>query len=433
MDFAARRREDDVSGCRRLAGGSSRTVPVKTNKTATTQRPTANTPTPPPPAKKSTAKMSTVKTSTAASRRTESTSGPDRLLREYAAKRDFDKTAEPAPTGGGRPMARGNRFVVQRHRARRLHYDLRLEMDGVLSAGRYRRADARPASGGWRCTSRTIRSSTSTSKASSRRASTAAATSSCGTGARGSWPEADDPREAVEEGELHFDLYGEKLRGRFAIVRRGERRRQGRSGCSLHKHDEDAVDGLGPRGAPAVGEVGVDQRRGGGRSRRRWDPRHRRRRRPPSVRRHRRRARRRSTPAGTRRAPGLGGGSCGSRTSTRCCSRPTGRPAVTKRDLVRYYAQIAPAMLPYLVDRPVNLNRYPDGVGDEGLLAKAAARHMRPTGCGGGATPRPVRARPRSTWSSTAGDARLGGQLRRARAAPVDVDGSPTRTNRPGR
>src|SRR5437763_2395951 len=43
--------------------------------------------------------------------------------------RDFDKTAEPS---GANRVEPGRHFVVQRHRARRLHYDLRLELDGVL-------------------------------------------------------------------------------------------------------------------------------------------------------------------------------------------------------------------------------------------------------------------------------------------------------------
>jgi bifunctional non-homologous end joining protein LigD len=55
-------------------------------------------------------------------------------LDEYRRKRDFSKTPEPAPAvragaGGG---TRGGRFVVQRHRATRLHYDFRLEVDGAL-------------------------------------------------------------------------------------------------------------------------------------------------------------------------------------------------------------------------------------------------------------------------------------------------------------
>ena len=48
---------------------------------------------------------------------------------------------------------------------------------------------------------------------------------------------------------------------------------------------------------------------------------------------------------------------------------------VTKRDLVRYYAQIAPHLLPYLWDRPVNLQRFPDGVGRPGFWQKQLPEH----------------------------------------------------------
>src|SRR3982751_477785 len=53
------------------------------------------------------------------------------LLQEYAAKRSFGATPEPAP-GAAAPAAGPLLFVVQRHAARRLHYDLRLQCDGVL-------------------------------------------------------------------------------------------------------------------------------------------------------------------------------------------------------------------------------------------------------------------------------------------------------------
>jgi bifunctional non-homologous end joining protein LigD len=52
-----------------------------------------------------------------------------------------------------------------------------------------------------------------------------------------------------------------------------------------------------------------------------------------------------------------------------------GEGPVTKRDLVRYYAEIAPSMLPYLWDRPVNLHRYPDGVERPGFWHKEVPSH----------------------------------------------------------
>ncbi|MBV9803603.1 MAG: hypothetical protein JO130_10450, partial [Solirubrobacterales bacterium] len=53
-------------------------------------------------------------------------------LGSYRAKRDFETTSEPA--GQARADADGRRFVIQEHHATRLHWDLRLEHDGVLAS-----------------------------------------------------------------------------------------------------------------------------------------------------------------------------------------------------------------------------------------------------------------------------------------------------------
>jgi DNA ligase D-like protein (predicted 3'-phosphoesterase) len=52
-------------------------------------------------------------------------------LEEYQKKRDFQKTNEPS---GGERGSNGNTYVIQKHQATHLHYDLRLEMEGVLKS-----------------------------------------------------------------------------------------------------------------------------------------------------------------------------------------------------------------------------------------------------------------------------------------------------------
>ncbi|HDS00661.1 MAG TPA: DNA ligase [candidate division Zixibacteria bacterium] len=54
------------------------------------------------------------------------------FLKEYHKKRDFDRTAEPF--GGDRRKSDGRIFVIQKHDASSLHYDFRLEIEGVLKS-----------------------------------------------------------------------------------------------------------------------------------------------------------------------------------------------------------------------------------------------------------------------------------------------------------
>src|SRR5215218_5291464 len=153
-------------------------------------------------------------------------SPPAEKLASYRRKRDFSRTAEPIGNPAGDPAApAARRFVVQRHRARRLHYDVRFEIDGVLVSwavpkGPTQDPAARHAA--FHVEDHPIEYIDFEG---------VIPAGEYGGGDvivwdAGTWePDhgraAPDPRRAVAGGELHFDLFGEKLRGRFVLVRTG--------------------------------------------------------------------------------------------------------------------------------------------------------------------------------------------------------------------
>ena len=117
-----------------------------------------------------------------------------KALATYRQKRDFSKTAEPS---GQKKVAASNRlrFVIQKHDARRLHYDLRLELGRRFQVlGRDPRPFATiPPTSGWPWKWKIIRSTTATSRARFLRANTAVEQCSFGTGAIGTPEGAKSP------------------------------------------------------------------------------------------------------------------------------------------------------------------------------------------------------------------------------------------------
>jgi bifunctional non-homologous end joining protein LigD len=169
-------------------------------------------------------------------------SSPHAKLKTYRAKRDFTATAEPS---GAQKVAKAPhlRFVIQKHAATRLHYDLRLELDGVFRS--------------WAVTK-----GPSLNPKDKRLAvevedhpldygdfEGTIPKGEYGGGTvmlwdRGFWaPQAKDPARALAKGELKFVLSGDRLKGGFVLVRMKRREGEKRSNWLLIKHrDEYAMD-----------------------------------------------------------------------------------------------------------------------------------------------------------------------------------------------
>ena len=311
---------------------------------------------------------------------------PAAKLAPYRAKRDFGVTSEPAGDGAAAPAGR---FVVQRHRATRLHYDLRLEVDGVLVSW------AVPKGPTLDPKARQLAVHVEDHPLEYYDFEGVIPRGEYGGGDVivwdwGTWSpvKTSDPAAAVEAGELHFDLAGEKLAGRFVLIRRDDRSGGGGGGGEqwllLHKADEHAQPGWDPEDHPRSVRSGRTNDEVAAAPAARWRSDL-----PPGQ------AEQRIPP---RAAPGweaptddelaaldalgaagrweVGGLEVKLTNLDKVLfpALPGGAP-VTKRDLVRHHAVLAPLMLPYLHDRPVNLHRYPNGADKPGFWHKEVPSH----------------------------------------------------------
>jgi bifunctional non-homologous end joining protein LigD len=304
-------------------------------------------------------------------------------LATYHRKRDFARTPEPA----GQPTPAPDdapRFVVQKHRARRLHYDFRLEIDGVLVSW------AVPKGPTLDPEVRRMAVRTEDHPIEYLHFEGVIPAGEYGGGDvivwdTGHWHprDDDDAAAALAAGDLHVDLFGERLRGRFVLVRRGD----GSAGpgkdewLMLHKHDEFAATGWDAKDHPTSvlsgrtsDEVSAD----------------------PEM------AWRSDLPADraaiTLRAPDPDPpsedelaaldefGKTGTwhifgrdlRVTNLDKELFPGRPGeepVTKRDFLRYAARIAPTVVPYLRGHALNMHRYPDGAAHQGFWHKQIPDH----------------------------------------------------------
>jgi bifunctional non-homologous end joining protein LigD len=246
-------------------------------------------------------------------------------LAEYKAKRDFRKTPEPGASPGmqhAKPI-----FVVQEHHATRLHYDFRLEADGVLKSWAVPKGPSLDPS--------------------QKRLAVHVEDHPLGyAGFHGDIPEgqygaghveiwdrgtydADVPgrtvTQGIDAGRLEFTLHGKRLRGRFALIR--IRSGQGRKENWLLIKMRDQFARAAAEGDGAA--------------------------RPKKARKAAAPAERKRTSKAPAKA-----------TLTHGDKVLFLDAGVTKAEVFDYYRRVAPRLLPYLRDRPVTLERLPDGVGE---------------------------------------------------------------------
>ena len=137
-------------------------------------------------------------------------------LATYLSKRDFTKTCEPPGKKAVKPT--GHSYLIQKHAASRLHYDFRLELDGVLKSGRSQRGQASiPATNVSQYTSKIIRSITDRSKGRIPQGQYGGGTVMLWD--HGTWEPLGDPERDLKRGNLTFRLHGKRLKGRWHLVR----------------------------------------------------------------------------------------------------------------------------------------------------------------------------------------------------------------------
>src|SRR5262252_4370940 len=142
-----------------------------------------------------------------------------RKLSLYQAKRDFTKTAEPSGKARIRP-AQYPRFVIQKHAATRLHYDLRLEVDGVFKSWAVTKGPSLSPR------DRRLAVEVEDHPLDYGDFEGTIPQGEYGGGTvqlwdRGYWEPLDDapPQEQLRKGELKFRLEGERLHGGWVLVR----------------------------------------------------------------------------------------------------------------------------------------------------------------------------------------------------------------------
>jgi bifunctional non-homologous end joining protein LigD len=168
-------------------------------------------------------------------------------LEEYSRKRKFSATPEPAPSVPAEPAERAPVFCVQRHDASRLHYDLRLEVNGVLVSWAVPKGPSMDPS------RKALAVHVEDHPLEYGTFEGSIPEGNYGSGSVMLWDygtyevlDGTDPKRQIERGDFKFALHGHKLQGAFAIVRMKPRpgtRTKQEEWLLIKKPDEHAIKG----------------------------------------------------------------------------------------------------------------------------------------------------------------------------------------------
>ena len=155
----------------------------------------------------------------------------------YRKKRKFGVTPEPR---GRKARGKGNRFVIQKHAATRLHYDLRLELDGVMKSWAVTRGPSLVPG------EKRLAVEVEDHPVEYNAFEGTIPKGEYGGGTvmiwdRGTWTPEEDPHRGLKKGHLDFSLDGEKLNGHWHLVRMHRRPGEKRNNWLLIKATDEAA------------------------------------------------------------------------------------------------------------------------------------------------------------------------------------------------
>jgi bifunctional non-homologous end joining protein LigD len=292
-------------------------------------------------------------------------------LSEYQRKRHFNRTAEPK---GKHASKKGSSFVVQKHAASHLHYDFRLELDGVLKSW------AVPKGPSLDPAVKRLAMHVEDHPVDYGSFEGIIPQGEYGGGTvmlwdRGHWEPIGDPHEGYSSGKLKFKLHGEKLRGGWMLIRTGgasRPRKDQRQWLLFKERDEEAKQAengdvleelpLSVDTGRSLEEIAADRDWVWGAKKNS----------KPATRTARPKASKRqggvAKPAKKSRPPAADPNEYDARNQQLAGVRLTSPDKVlypdlviTKLELANYYRAIADWILPHLKDRPLVLVRCPEG------------------------------------------------------------------------